>query len=427
MTQLKEADERCTHWDDPEHQNYRWVNSFTKAEFYTEFKHARAINARVDEMKVKFGPIFKLIEEQVFRLKWFIKKIPVVDRPKYIIENLHIAGARVFISDYEAFESLFEREIMEACERELYSYMTSHLPEGGEFMEMFDGVILNTNLCRFKWFRTTVRALRMSGEMNTSLGNGFSNLMFLLFACHEFGATCEAAVEGDDGVASIVGTPPTTEFFAELGLRIKLKEVPSLAEGSFCGLIFDPGDLINVTDPMKYLASFGWIGKDYLRARGGKIRNLLRCKALSLAYQFRGCPILGALAQFGLRHTSRCTGVSKIIEQSRDTYWKSHMKEVLALVDETYLEPPIRTRLLVEERYGISVEAQRRVEQRLLNADFGPLRIPELECDFHPHWGVMFDFYTLWVPKGQRLDDPGLLRPDVRGFEEFFAAPGHVH
>jgi hypothetical protein len=46
--QLRDADERCTHWHDPEHQDYRWVNSFTKAEFYTEFKHARAINARVD-------------------------------------------------------------------------------------------------------------------------------------------------------------------------------------------------------------------------------------------------------------------------------------------------------------------------------------------------------------------------------------------
>lgn len=64
---------------DPKH--FR-VKSFMKDETYPEYKHARAINSRSDEFKTLVGPIFKLIEKELFKLDWFIKKVPVKDRDR---------------------------------------------------------------------------------------------------------------------------------------------------------------------------------------------------------------------------------------------------------------------------------------------------------------------------------------------------------
>jgi len=51
------------------------IGGFIKDEHYPDWKHARGINARSDEAKLFFGPIFKAIETQVFKLKYFIKKV----------------------------------------------------------------------------------------------------------------------------------------------------------------------------------------------------------------------------------------------------------------------------------------------------------------------------------------------------------------
>lgn len=64
------------------------VKSFIKAETYPEYKHARGINSRSDEFKCAIGPWFKKIEKQVFQHSAFIKKIPVSDRPDYIMNLL---------------------------------------------------------------------------------------------------------------------------------------------------------------------------------------------------------------------------------------------------------------------------------------------------------------------------------------------------
>ncbi len=80
----------------------------------------------------------------------------------------------------------------------------------------------------------------MSGEMNTSLGNGFSNLMFMLYACEIQGIECDGIVEGDDG-AFALSLKPGQKFdesiFAEMGLTIKLEKHTDLMSMSFCGIL----------------------------------------------------------------------------------------------------------------------------------------------------------------------------------------------
>jgi hypothetical protein len=88
---------------------------FVKDEGYDSFKHARGINSRTDEFKVRVGPIFKLIEKEVFKLPCFIKKVPLDRRAEYILDMMGETGP-FLVSDYTAFESLFTRDIMSRVE-----------------------------------------------------------------------------------------------------------------------------------------------------------------------------------------------------------------------------------------------------------------------------------------------------------------------
>jgi hypothetical protein len=336
------------------------VKMFLKDESYPEYKHARGINSRMDEFKVCTGPIFKAIEKQLFSLPYFIKKVPVSERPAYLLKKLG-HGHRWMATDYSSFEALFTRELMLSCEFVLYEYMTQLLPDGPEWYALIKKVIAGENHIKNKYFEIFLEATRMSGEMNTSLGNSFSNLMFMLFLSEECGATdVEGTVEGDDGLFTLNGDYPTAEQFAELGLTIKIDMHDKMEEASFCGLIYDRVDLVNVTDPIKVLQTFGWTTRQYARSCRRRKMELLRCKALSVAYQYNGCPILMALARYGLRVTE---GFRARIGQT-GVWERSFLQEVLKQ-QVLIRDVPEATRMLVESKFGITIEHQLRIEEYL--------------------------------------------------------------
>jgi len=384
-------------WDPDKSHRYFRCSSFMKDEDYPTYKHARAINSRSDVFKCAVGPIFKLIEEQVYRHEAFIKHVPVADRPNYIMNLLHREGAKYFATDYTAFESLFVRELMEACEFELYSYMTAHLPAGNEFMRLVREVLGGLNLCVFKDFKVMVDATRMSGEMCTSLGNGFSNLMLMQFMCRKLGCRkVRGVVEGDDGLFTMVGTPPTAEDFARLGLIIKADIHDTISTASFCGLVFDPGDRVNVADPRKVLANFGWTQRNYARARRSKLVGLLRCKALSLAFQYPGCPIIAELGWYGVRVTGRYRGSIRDILNRKgllDQYTRNKVIVAMQCGSIPRKEPPRNTRLLVERLYGISLEVQLSIEGYLRS-------LTDIQVLDHPSFRDIMP--ALWYEHGSR-------------------------
>lgn len=340
----------------------RCVKMFLKDENYPEYKYPRGINARVDEFKCAVGPIFKLIEKELFKLDWFIKKIPVNERPAYILNKLGHAN-RFMASDYSSFEALFTRELMMACEYELYSYMVQDLPGGDEWLQLVREVIMGNNELHNKFFKILIEATRMSGEMNTSLGNSFSNLMFTLFLAEENGCdNVEGVVEGDDGLFTMSGPFPTAKDYESLGLTIKIEEHDNLAKAAFCSLLFDVEDMVNITDPIKVLQSFGWCQSNYAGSSLRRKKELLRCKALSVIYQYNGAPVLMALAKYGLRATH---GVRPRPGYQGTCAWE---RELIAQVLKTKTEIKevgMKSRLLVEEKFGLSVEHQLAIEAYL--------------------------------------------------------------
>jgi len=354
-------------WDPKKAQKYFACASFIKDEVYPTPKHARTINSRSDAYKCALGPIFKLIEEEVFKNPAFIKHVPMEKRPDYILEMLHREGAKYIATDYTAFESQFVVELMAACEFELYSYMVRNLPSGPDFNKLVGKVIGGRNVCKFREFVVQLDGTRMSGEMCTSLGNGFSNLMFMLYTCQKVG--CErviGVVEGDDGLFTMIGNPPTKEDFAELGLVIKAETHTKLETASFCGMVFDLEDRRIISDPRKILATFGWTSRQYARVRPHKLRGLLRCKALSLAYQYPGCPIVAALSRYGLRVTERSDASIGLTRRDLSSWEKDRISEAIAITSRPCdIEVGMNSRRLVEELYGITVEAQVKIEKYL--------------------------------------------------------------
>lgn len=382
-------------------EHHMRCKSFMKDECYPEWKHARAINSRTDEFKCTVGPIFKLIEKEVFQLPWFIKKVPIHDRPKYILERLYVPGSKYMATDYTAFESLFTADLMKACEFELYDYMTSKLPQHEEFMRLVREVLAGKNTCDFKFFTVQVLATRMSGEMCTSLGNGWSNLMFMLFLTERKGGRAIGVVEGDDGLFRVDGPAPTSEDFKDLGLVIKLEMHDELESASFCGLIFDREDLVNVANPLDELVSFGWCQSRYAQSSPKVKLMLLRCKALSLAHQYPGCPILSSLAQYGLRVTRSVRFYMRGFMERQGSHLSSWVREqyLSAISDEAKVRvvpPPMRTRLLVERQFGVTVAMQLAIEHHLDNLhELKPLN---LSMEWPAPW---VDNWTYYVGQDQ--------------------------
>jgi hypothetical protein len=388
------------------------VKSFMKDETYPSFKHARGINSRSDLFKCFVGPIFKLIEKEVFKNKFFIKNVPVSERPRVLMEDVYAAGYSYAATDYTAFESLFIAALMEACEFELYDYMTQALSQNHWFMQICEKVLAGENVCHFRDFIVHLLATRMSGEMCTSLGNGFSNLMFMLYVCKINGNTkVVGKVEGDDGIFRMDGPFPTSQLFARLGLNIKMEVHDSINTASFCGIIFDTEDKCNVTDPRKVLATFAWTTKQYACASDKKMKLLLRCKALSLAYQYPGCPIISSLAQYGLRVT-RSYDIRGFIRENRSFGHWEREKLLDALRDEKNIlivPPRFGTRMLVEEKFGISVESQIRLEKYLdTKLDMLPIKSEDYIFNFPADWSVYANAYQMSVPIGNSMFYPAV-------------------
>jgi hypothetical protein len=373
---------------------HRELKGFMKDETYPAYKHARGINSRSDRFKCEVGPFAKACEDILYEHTPFIKHVPVAERPRVIHEALSRLGGLYGATDYTAFESLFIRTLMDVCEFELYRHMSSLNMEAHRQAEELMAATGGINVIHYKHFTVLLPATRMSGEMVTSLGNGFSNLMFLYFVASKSNCNVTAFVEGDDAIFSCDGVLQD-HLFTKLGLNIKLEWHSSLNEASFCGIIYDEMDLAPVTNPLEVLATFGYTTNTYLNANQNTKLMLLRSKALSYAYQYPGCPIISSLARYGLRMT-RGRDIRNFVQNKLKTnQWER--EQMLDALHYNPIDVPVGmgTRLLVEKLYGITVESQIKFEDYLDSLEvLCPLEWPIIDLLVPPSWVHYFVQYS---------------------------------
>jgi hypothetical protein len=363
------------HWNNEYFKN----KSFIKAEAYGTYKMARWINSRSDFFKVLSGPFFKAIENEVFhKIPFFIKHIPITDRAAYINDLVGRFRDRAwFASDYSSFESGFPPEMVKACEMQLYSYMCEHNTSMKQVLGRITEALTGKQHCRAKCCKVMTYA-RMSGDMCTSLGNGWTNLMVAWTWARKNNFDLEGVVEGDDGLFAVPSEDmiPPPEFYQDLGFNIKLNKVDKVNEGGFCKMFYADGEPSNLQNPLPVVLKVGWSLSKKMHGGAKVMMELLRAKGYSLSCETPQCPILNALARWILRATS-----GYAIAEA-EGWWEMEKRSHYATGDmEARLEkkPTFNQRLFVERMWGIPVENQLEIERWMdEQTEVGPITCPVL-------------------------------------------------
>lgn len=240
----------------------------------------------------------------------------------------------------------------------LYKYMLSQWSEYGLLEEM----LIGENHLRTR-LGTKVKLVgrRMSGDMNTSLGNGFANLMLALFLCQEQHQSLSGFVEGDDGLF-VTDANLTVAMYEELGFTIKIEKFSDPCDASFCGLIFSSvGETIR--NPFKFFQTAGWT-LSFINAGTQIMMELLRAKALSVLAETPQCPIVGAWAHGALTYT---TGYSP-------RFVLDEYHNAIPSVNVVDFAPSSEVRDLFARHFGVAVSVQLAIEKLLLNVtDLSPI------------------------------------------------------
>jgi len=214
------------------------------------------------------------------------------------------------------------------------------------------------NVCKFKNFTVKVNGVRMSGDMCTSLGNGFTNLMVVEYIASLKGGECRALVEGDDGLVTS-NVELCDDDFTKLGFEIKINRYDRIEQTSFCGLVVSRENTI-MYDPIKLLTNFPWSHSRQAFGRKVKKLGLLRAKALSLIYELPRCPIATAI---GLRYEELTRSVMPIFPDDVWSRWR------ISMWDSAKVEPISESiRVDFELKYGIPVSMQKIIEDEIMRS-----------------------------------------------------------
>lgn len=367
--QLRTADSlSCDKW-------FKDCKCFIKDEGYKTIKNARGIYSRTDKFKTMVGPVFSVISDIFLKRNNFIKYVPTEQRPQYIesfFEKYNASNQVKYMStDYTAYESHFTATMFESIEFCLYDWCIQNLPQRVQIRNLFE-VFKTENVCKFKNIKFKIKATRMSGEMNTSLGNSFVNLMAYLFIHSEKGnRNYDCLIEGDDCLGCFEGQMPTNYDYEKLGLTVKIVPEEKLNEASFCGQIYDSQYNV-IADPIKMILNFGWIDKKYCDSSEKTRNKLLKCKALSYVHQYPNCPVIGPFCQHVIKLLSK-THYKIFFKNNYEKRMKKTYMERTNVPETTVL---LETRLLVEKIFHVPIEYQITLENYLTNIKIEALNHP---------------------------------------------------
>jgi hypothetical protein len=154
-----------------------------------------------------------------------------------------------------------------------------------------------------------VPGCRMSGDMNTSLGNTIIQMTLLKSVCREI--DCDILVEGDDAVVFANRhdiqklSAVMSERGREIGMIYKLSSIASsLEEIDYCSTrLVETGNGVwrSVRDVRRALATDVYTSRPVTGDRAAKEKA--RLVAVCQAVQYRGLPVLHAWATYLLSHS----------------------------------------------------------------------------------------------------------------------------
>lgn len=349
------------------------VKCFLKREVYDVYKPARAICSPSDLSKTILGPIFHAVDHVLFSSRYFIKGSDPKFWPRRLLQMF--STFPVFESDHTSMEAVHKKTFAK-----IFRFFVQHVLRGSGIgnceRRLIDKLIMGVHDMRFKDVSVQCEQRLMSGSVWTSSQNGLINLLVLLYLYTEtrYGALpprdlarlardAPVLVEGDDGLVSALPGLDEPNRLASLGVKLNMIPHHNFGDAKFCGITCDLSTLQVIKDPKKVLRNFFYLDAKYLKWRHAKLMGLLRAKALSYKYLFGNAPIIGPMMDWVLYETRNYTSC---MQSEIDNSWiYNFVKEavanqgfdfrVKAHVDDA-------ARQLVEEKYGISIFDQLRIE-----------------------------------------------------------------
>lgn len=340
------------------------VESFIKSEFYDELKECRIINSRSDWFKAVVGPYIHLVEKYVYD-RHFIKHCLPSEVAQKMTEVAR--GYDLFYeTDYSSFESSFSIDVMVECELAMFKHVLANYPEAISYIE---SAYKGKNFVFFKGDKTqqttaTFKGSRMSGEMWTSLCNGFTNKCLVEFMFRESNTYGDFLVEGDDGFICSKH-PINTKLVDDLGFTLKIQEESDPTRVKFCSLSVCDGKI--VPDVPRVLSHYGkindmMIADCFRRATKRSLKNvdeLMKAKAQSLLATSRGIPILQAVAVQQLKIYSKTHLNPKYFD-----WWEKTFFDLCKPVSPSKIS--LTMRKFVQDNFGISIDRQIEIESHIM-------------------------------------------------------------
>jgi len=364
------------------------LRSFIKREFYPAPKPPRFINSRSDDFKIAVAPYIHAIENEVYKLPYFVKHSDVTNLPLQLIKLRKYPF--ILETDYTSYEGSFHPLYTDIVECQLFRHFLQHQPYVLRqiltcYMSQKNNITRpRTELLVNDSYTGTVQGTRMSGEMWTSLANGFSNLMNILFLAFEYNLNIDGFVEGDDGLFGLSNNLITPQDFSDLGFTIKMRYTRDLSDTSFCGNSFTPTTLHNMTDP-EQITRLNWISDpSYFKANLRTRHQLLKSKALSMYCIAKYTPILGLL----------CYKIITLLKTNTlkwehyNLWWDKQLEKQINKMNLEKCQPTEADRIYYMKRYHIDLETQLLIEQKIERAT----SLSELDIDYaflKPHTIIM--------------------------------------
>jgi hypothetical protein len=276
----------------------------------------------------------------------------------------------------------------------------------------------------FREYIYKIKACRQSGEMPTSLFNGFANFCLLYFLnvvtskykkntglslksindftfdidvkdLFEFELPC--VVEGDDGL-SLFRERIDETLFEECGFNVKLEHRENVAESKFCGIVSDEIRLQNVADPIKHLVNLGWVGSKYVGAKTAKKKMLMRSKAFSILAQYPNCPVLLPMALYVLRLTHHLHKATiDLVRKNQKGYQKLDLLKFMVEHANKYdYVVAAENRIIVQTHFGLEIIDQIKIEKYFNECKvWQPIPLDLIESHLPPDWLYFSEYYVL--------------------------------
>lgn len=336
-----------------QHELWSKIEAHVKWESYHgEKKFIRMIFARMDHFKVVFGPYSKITQKALYKYTDnFITDKPVSEHAKWIYEHLGIFGL-ILASDFSAFESHNYPWLMYNVAIPVIIAMWG--PDMSK--EFFNGLfeLIGVNIIENNLVTARIDGKMMSGEVWTTIINTITCIILLsyfaeaeglAYGCGFFkhpvafakgfngkklpppGGDVKLFAAGDDCVmgarinSDIDPKKFTNAYMARYGMNIKMDVKETLSGSGFLSKYFSEQDQKPLCDPLKQLSK-GILSMKYANSKDSLKKALARARAMSLLYEFGGCPIVSSYARCIMRLTKNIDLRPALIHTLRDDPYK---------------------------------------------------------------------------------------------------------